>query len=129
MLATDEAPGFADASESISAGAAADLLRRWRRLATRLSFSYFRSGGGLVQSGRATVLRRSPALLTLDASATRLAFALQGAAFRTGPVDYFDVERQTSVRIEGLSVLFDNGDWLFVSPENTALEHLGSPPR
>jgi hypothetical protein len=108
------------------------VLEHWHGRAVQLRFSYFRAGGGLIQSGRAVVRRIGPRSITLETGDSRLAVTLTQACVEFRPVELFrpaellklgeflrpeELARAGlagTVQVEGLSISLENQDWLFL---------------
>ncbi len=97
------------------------VLEHWHSRATRLGFSYFRAGGGVIQSGHAVVLRLGPRSVTLDTGNSRLAVAVAKACVEFASVDLFTPGEDGTVRVEGLSISLENDDWLFLFADSQGL--------
>jgi hypothetical protein len=96
------------------------VLEHWHGNETRLGFSYFRAGGGLIQSGHAFVFGLGPRSVTLDTGDSRLAFAVTKACVEFTSVDLFAPGVEGTVRVDGLSISLENQDWLFLSADAKA---------
>lgn len=90
------------------------MLQRWHAETAKLGFGYFRSGGGVFQTGSATVLRVKPALLTLDTGGSRLAVMLTKARFEFGDLGFMTPDFRDTLGVQGLSFFLNNDDWMFL---------------
>jgi hypothetical protein len=110
-----------------------EILQRWQTAS--LGFGYFRSGGGVLQTGTASLLRVSPSSLTLDTGDSRLALLLDKARFEYGNLGFLKPDFRATYDIEGLSVFLGNKDWVCLFPTsgnvdvNALFDELGSLPR
>jgi hypothetical protein len=93
------------------------MLLGWQSEGARLEFGYFRSGGGVMQTGSAKVLRVAPGLLTLDTGGSRLAVVLHEARFEFGNLGLMTPDFRAVHDIEGLSIILENHDWVCLSPD------------
>ena len=111
---------------SLTASDAEELLSSWRDGAAKLGFSYFRAGGGLMQTGRVRILRVTPGLLTLETRGSRIAVVLSGARFEYKPAGFLRPDFQGMYDVPGLYVWLQNHDWLFLFPDQDGsnLRHL-----
>lgn len=91
-------------------------LNTWQQLNVELSFVYSRSGGGLMQTGRALITEINATHLTLRASSTTLIVTTLGASFSTEPQLFFNSTFTSSRKIAGVSIGLENFDWLFLTP-------------
>ena len=90
------------------------MLRSWHAETARLGFGYFRSGGGVLQTGTATLLRVTPDLLTLDTGGSRLAVMLAKARFQFGDLGFMTPDFRGTLGVQGLSFFLSNNDWMFL---------------
>ncbi len=99
---------------SLSEGEAHGFLRRWRANATRLGFGYFRSLGGVMQTGSGTLLRVTAGILIIDTQGSRLAAVLKNARYSFGNLGMMTPDFQAIYDIEGLSIALANHDCLYM---------------
>lgn len=103
--------------KQLTASAALSMLRSWQSEGKKVEFGYFRSGGGVLQTGTAKVLRAKPGLLTLDTEGSRLAIGLINAKFEFGNLGLLTPDFRAVHDIEGLSIILGNHDWVCLSSD------------
>ena len=79
-----------------------------------LAFGYFRSQGGVMQTGVATLLQVTRSLVTLDTQGSRLAFILKDATFLFGNLGFLAPDNRAVYDIDGLSIFLGNNDWVYL---------------
>jgi hypothetical protein len=90
------------------------MLQTWQTERAKLGFGYFRSGGGVMQTGTAMLLRVAPELLTLDTGESRVVVLLAKARFEFGNLGFLTPDFRGTYDVQGLSVYLGNNDWLFL---------------
>lgn len=112
-------------------GTGFETVSRWRLDGQELSFVYARSGGGMVQTGRAGIASLSEAAMTLKGGSASMVVVLGGARFEHGPQIFFTPNLTSHFQVSGVSIALANHDWLFLCdaamPGNLSLEALGRP--
>ena len=103
--------------KQLTASAALSMLRFWQSEGKKVEFGYFRSGGGVLQTGTAKVLRAKPGLLTLDTEGSRLAIGLINAKFEFGNLGLLTPDFRAVHDIDGLSIILGNLDWVCLSSD------------
>ena len=103
--------------KQLTASSALSMLQKWQSDGMKLEFGYFRSGGGVLQTGTAKVLRAKPGLLTLDTESSRLAVVLHNAKFEFGNLGLLTPDFRAVYDIEGLSIILENHDWICLSSD------------
>ncbi len=103
--------------KQLTASDALFMLRKWQSEKVKLEFGYFRSGGGVLQTGTARILRAEPSLLTLDTGGSRLAVGLKSAKFDFGNLGLLTPDFRAVYDIEGLSIVLENKDWVCLSSD------------
>lgn len=91
-------------------------LNTWQQLNVELSFVYSRSGGGLMQTGRALIAEINATHLTLRTTSTTLIVTILKASFNTEPQLFFNSTFTSSRKVAGVSISLENFDWLFLTP-------------
>lgn len=115
MLAQDfTSNDWFDIQKPLSDSETGEILKRWKSDKALLGFGYFRSQGGVMQTGLATVLRVTRALLTLDTQGSRLALVLKDAQFMHGNLGFMTPDFRAVYDIDGLSIFLGNHDWVFL---------------
>ena len=108
-LATDD---WSQLCKPVEGADALAMLRAWQADGAKLGFGYFRSGAGVMQTGRAALVRVTQQLLTLDTGGSRLVVLLEKAHFQFGNLGFLTPDFRGVYDIEGLSVFLGNNDWL-----------------
>ncbi len=103
--------------KQLTASDALSMLLSWQSGGVKLEFGYFRSGGGVLQTGTAKILRAKPGLLTLDTEGSRLAVGLTNARFEFGNLGLLTPDFRAVHDIEGLSIILGNHDWVCLSSD------------
>ena len=103
--------------KQLTASDALSMLLKWQSENVKLEFGYFRSGGGVLQTGTARILRAKPSLLTLDTEGSRLAVGLKKAKFDFGNLGLLTPDFRAVYDIEGLSIILENHDWVCLSSD------------
>ena len=101
--------------KQLTVSGALSMLQSWQSEGAKLEFGYFRSGGGVLQTGTATILRTKPGLLTLDTKGSRFAIGLINAKFEFGNLGLLTPDFRAVHDIEGLSIILGNHDWVCLS--------------
>ena len=101
----------------LTASDALSMLLRWQSENIRLEFGYFRSGGGVLQTGTARILRAKSSLLTLDTEGSRLAIGLKKAKFNFGNLGLLTPDFRAVYDVDGLSIVLENLDWVCLSSD------------
>lgn len=109
QLAVDD---WSQHRKPIDDAAAQAMLQMWQAERAKLGFAYFRSGGGIMQTGHATLHRATATLLTLDTGGSRLVVLLGKARFEFGNLGFLTPDFRGVYDVEGLSVYLGNNDWL-----------------
>lgn len=113
---SDQIPKLSDASKANSPQNAPPELNTWQQLNVELSFVYSRSGGGLMQTGRALITEINATHLTLRTTSTTLIVTILNASFSTEPQLFFNSTFTRSRKVAGVSISLENFDWLFLTP-------------
>lgn len=103
--------------KQLTASDALSLLQSWQSEAAKLEFGYFRSGGGVLQTGTARIARAKSGLLTLDTEGSRLAIGLINARFEFGNLGLLTPDFRAVHDVEGLSIILENHDWVCLSAD------------
>jgi hypothetical protein len=98
------------------------MLNAWQAKQVNLGFGYFRSGGGVMQTGNATLLRVATELLTLDTVGSRVVILLGKARFEFGNLGFLTPDFRGLYDVEGLCAYLGNGDWLFLFSDRKGLD-------
>ena len=98
------------------------MLQMWHAKRAKLGFGYFRSGGGIMQTGHATLHRATAALLTLDTGGSRLVVLLEKPRFEFGNLGFITPDFRAVYDVEGLSVYLGNSDWLCLFSDRGAFD-------
>lgn len=110
--------------------AARQRLHGWHAAGATLCFSYTRSLGGLVQSGRGRIVSLTNTALTIDAGSSSLFVVLDDATFDDTPQIFFTPDLGGHFQVHGVGIGPNNHDWLFFSdaavPNATLLQRHGS---
>ena len=118
--------------KQLTAASARSMLLSWQSDGAKLEFGYFRSGGGVMQTGSAKVLRVASGLLTLDTGGSRLAIVMNDARFEFGNLGHLTPDFRAVYDVEGLSIFLGNHDWVYLSSDADGLlslaEKLSSLP-
>lgn len=96
---------------------AQSMLQEWQSDGIKLEFGYFRSGGAVMQTGTAKVLRAKPGLLTLDTGGSHIAVFLNNARFEYGNLGSLTADFRAVHDVEGLSIILENHDWICLSAD------------
>lgn len=113
---SDQTPKLTNTSKSNSQQKTPPELNTWQQLKVELSFVYSRSGGGLMQTGRALIAEINATHLTLRAISTTLIVTILKASFNTELQLFFNTTFTSSRKIAGVSISLENFDWLFLTP-------------
>jgi hypothetical protein len=113
---SDQTSKLTSKNESDSPQNAPPELNTWQQLKVEMSFVYSRSGGGLMQTGRALITEINATHLTLRATSTTLIINIVRASFSTEPQLFFNSTFTSSRNIAGVSISLENFDWLFLTP-------------
>ena len=103
--------------KQLTAATARSMLQSWQSDGAKLDFGYFRSGGGVMQTGSAKVLRVAPGLLTLDTEGSRIAVGTKDARFEFGNLGLLTPDFRAVHDVEGLSIILGNHDWVCLSAD------------
>jgi hypothetical protein len=109
--------------------AARQRLHGWQAAGKMLCFSYTRTLGGLVLSGRGRIATVSATVLTIDALSSSLFVVMDDATFDDTPQIFFTPDLGGHFQVHGISISLGNHDWLFFSEEavpNASLLHRNS---
>jgi hypothetical protein len=99
-LATDD---WSQLCKSVEGADALTMLKAWQTAGAKLGFGYFRSGAGVMQTGRAALVRVTQQLLTLDTGGSRLVVLLEKARFQFGNLGFLTPDFRGVYDVEGLS--------------------------
>lgn len=113
---SDQTSKLTSTNESDSPHNPLPELNTWQQLNVELSFVYSRSGGGLMQTGRAAITEINATHLTLRTTSTTLIVTILKASFSTEPQLFFNSTFTSSRKIAGVSISLENFDWLFLTP-------------
>ena len=97
--------------------AARRRLHGWQAAGEMLYFSYTRTMGGLILSGRGRIATLSATALTIDALSSSLFVVLDNATFDDTPQIFFTPDLVGHFQVYGIGISLGNHDWLFFSEE------------
>jgi len=103
------------ASQPDASNDARARVLHWMHASAQLSYVYARSGGGLLEVGRASVASFSDQALHLNAGGSKLIVLVQGARLGTEPQAFFSPGFTSVFYVDGVSFQLPNCDWLFLS--------------
>jgi hypothetical protein len=111
-----QSPASAGPSALESPEGAPETLRAWLKNKKELSFVYFRSLGGFIQTGRARLTGMDSEYLELRSAGTTIIVVSRGAKYSTEPQIFFNPSFSSARAIPGVAVSLENFDWLFLCP-------------
>ena len=127
MIVTSDEPAHITAPGN---DAARQRLHAWQTARASLFFTYTRSLGGLVQSGRSRIATLTNTALTIDAGGSSLFVVLDDATFDDSPQIFFTPDLGGHFQVHGVGISLGNHDWLFFSedavPNAALLQRPGS---
>jgi hypothetical protein len=115
-IASTHAAELTSQATSQPGDSAPTSLHKWLAQATKLSFVYSRSLGGLLQTGRAVLSGLDTEYLELRAEETTMLVVIREATYSTEPQEFFNASLTASRLVAGVSISLANHDWLFLCP-------------